>query len=145
MIAAVVVVEEAGRFLLVEEAKPSCHGTWFLPGGHVEPGETVLDAAAREAREEGGLEVALAGLLYVDHLVAPEAEGFFSRVRFVFVARPTGGRLKVEPDEHSLRAGWFTPAEMGELPLRTPWVRRLVDLYSSGAPLLPMSSFRVLG
>ena len=145
MIAAVVIVEDAGHFLLIEEAKPSCRGTWFLPGGQAAPGETVLDAAVREAREESGLDVALAGLMYVDHLVEREGEGFFNRLRFVFVAQATGGQVKVGPDEHSLRAAWFAPAEMGELPLRTPWVRQMVALHVDGAPLLPMSSFQVLG
>lgn len=144
MIAAVVLVEREGQFLLIEEAKPECRGTWFLPGGHVDPGENVLNSAVREAREESGLDVTLAGLLYVDQLVKPEAEGWFDRVRFVFVGRAAGGRLKAEPDEHSLRAGWFTPAEMDALPLRTRWVRQMVSLYLDGAPVLPMSSVRVL-
>lgn len=59
-----------GRVLIVERAKPPLSGLWSLPGGSVEPGEAVKDAALRELREETGVEAAL------DHLV-----GLFDVIR----------------------------------------------------------------
>ncbi len=59
-----------GRVLIVERAKPPLVGFWSLPGGSVEPGETVLDGAVRELQEETGIVAAL------DHLV-----GLFDVIR----------------------------------------------------------------
>ncbi len=50
-----VVLDEAGRVLLVRRGRPPLAGTWTLPGGRVEPGESLDDAVLREVREETSL------------------------------------------------------------------------------------------
>ena len=52
-----------GRILVVRRANPPSQGRWSIPGGRVEPGESVEDAARREVREEVGLVVELGRLL----------------------------------------------------------------------------------
>ncbi|MFM8220971.1 MAG: NUDIX hydrolase, partial [Planctomycetaceae bacterium] len=54
---AVVVVRRVPQFLLVQESHPG--QPWYLPAGHVEPGESFAQAAVREAWEESGLTVRL--------------------------------------------------------------------------------------
>ncbi len=52
-----VVVDGAGRLLLIQRGHAPSAGLWSLPGGRVEPGETPTDAVVREVREETGLTV----------------------------------------------------------------------------------------
>jgi 8-oxo-dGTP pyrophosphatase MutT (NUDIX family) len=129
-----VVVRLGSRFLLVHERK---HGqTWYLPAGRVEPGESFLDAARRETREETGMDVVLEGILRIEHECAPHV----ARMRVVFVARPADGALpREEPNEHSLEAKWYTVEEMSELELRAEEARTFAREVRDGAPVYPPS------
>ena len=63
-----------GKVLLVERAKEP-RGIWAFPGGHVEPGENLEAAAARELHEETGLTVRLEGLLGLYEVIRRDAAG----------------------------------------------------------------------
>lgn len=127
---ALVLVRRGDLFLLVEEADHG--GGWYLPAGRVEPGETLHEAALREVREEAGIDVVLDGVYRVEHTVL-ESGG--ARVRVLFSAVPADDRApKSEPDEHTLRAGWFRAAEAAALPLRAEEVTGLLALAAAQAP-----------
>lgn len=131
-------IETHGRYLLVQESKPLVRGTWNLPGGHVEAGETLAAAVAREVREEAGIDCSLDGLMYMDHAArGPDGDG---RFRFVFRATARSEVLKSQPDEHSERAMWIERAELRQLNLRNSLVSAMVELATSGTPILPMGS-----
>ena len=101
----VVLVREGDRILMVQESKARVAGTWNLPGGRVELGESFTDAAVREVREEAGVEVQLTGLFFVDQVLSDAGD---SRMRFVFQADLRTHELKSQPDEHSMRTSRST-------------------------------------
>lgn len=55
--------------LLIQRGKGALKGLWSLPGGHIEAGETAKAAAAREVREETGVEAELAGLVDIHEVI----------------------------------------------------------------------------
>ena len=59
------VLEKDGKYLLVQEAQEKCRGKWNLPAGHMDPNETIFEAAKREIREECGLGVELSGVCQI--------------------------------------------------------------------------------
>ena len=64
-----VVVEREGVLLLVRHQKPDRYPYWVLPGGRLEPGETIPGCASRELAEETGLEGNFSGVLYVSEFL----------------------------------------------------------------------------
>ncbi len=65
-----VVVERDGALLLVRHKKPDRESYWVLPGGRLEPGETIPKCAERELLEETGLRGRFTGVLYVSEFLA---------------------------------------------------------------------------
>lgn len=57
-----IIILVEGKLVLIQRMNPPYQGQWALPGGFVDVGETVEDAATREAKEETGLDVELNGL-----------------------------------------------------------------------------------
>jgi 8-oxo-dGTP diphosphatase len=84
----IVIPDEEGRVLLIQRGSDPYQGSWALPGGFVDVGETVEDAAVREAKEETGLDVELLRLVgvYSD----PDRDPRGHNVSVAFLARAEG-------------------------------------------------------
>jgi len=89
------------RLLLVKETKPSALGRWSLPGGRLEPGETLQEGAAREALEESGLVVDVGPLIGAYHCLATLEGG--SALNFVFRSTVIGGKIRTTAEHPDVR------------------------------------------
>jgi ADP-ribose pyrophosphatase YjhB (NUDIX family) len=123
-VAAAVILERDYRYLLVQEGKEEAYGLWNLPAGRVEVGETIEEAAVREAKEETGYSVRLVGKVAVIH------EGHEYNVKHVYAGEVADGDL-VLPEGEILDAQWFSfeqMVDMGEQ-IRRPWILEAVRAY----------------
>jgi ADP-ribose pyrophosphatase YjhB (NUDIX family) len=114
------------QVLLLRRAIEPGYGKWVFPGGYVDRGEVIEQAALREAREECGLDVRLTGLI-----------GMYSYegrtpVVIVYSATPTGDEAAVRTDEESLEARWFRPTDIPWSDLAFPSTRDALRDYIQG-------------
>lgn len=107
-----VVLDALGRVLLIERGKPPGEGLWSVPGGRVELGETLAVAAAREVREETGLEVTVGELVAVVERIQPGEPGGYHYVILDYLAFAAEGQVPVVGSD--ARAARFVALE--ELP-----------------------------
>lgn len=111
------IIIEGNRVLLVKRAHPPIQGQWSIPGGVLEVGEMVREAAVREAREETGLIVEPGELLGVyDRILRdPEKRVQYHYVLIDFLCRCVGGELLAASDAAEVR--WFGREELPGLNL----------------------------
>src|SRR5580704_14927153 len=111
------IIIEGARVVLVKRAHPPIQGQWSIPGGVLEVGEMVREAALREAREETGLIVEPGELLGVYDRILYNAEKRvqYHYVLIDFLCRRVGGELAADSDAAEVR--WFTREELPALHL----------------------------
>lgn len=106
-----VVFDDSGRLLLIRRANPPAQGTWSLPGGRVEPGESSEDAVVRELHEETGLSGILVREVGSVERAAPGGGTYVIRD---FLLSVPGSPAPLAGDDAS-DAGWFSPTEVRAL------------------------------
>jgi 8-oxo-dGTP diphosphatase len=103
---------EARRVLLIQRGQPPFAGSWALPGGFVEEGEGVADAALRELAEETGLLLSALTLLGVYDTPGRDPRGW--TVSVVYLARVRREMAVIGADDaHDAR--WFATDGLPEL------------------------------
>jgi len=104
-----VILDEAGRLLMIVRVHDPGQGLWSIPGGRIEPGETPEQAVVREVREETGLEVSCGPLLGTAEL--PGLDGAIIDIRDyrAFLAPGSAGVPSAGDDAADVR--WVSDAE----------------------------------
>jgi len=110
-----VIIQDGPRLVLVQRDKEPSKGLWTFPGGAVELGESLHDAARREAWEETNLQVEIGQVATViDHVVRDEAgQVQYHYVIVDYMAQATGGALRAGTDVRDAR--WFCLPELDTL------------------------------
>lgn len=128
-----VLVRHEGKVLLIKRGRPPFEGLWALPGGHVEAGETLREAAIREVFEETG--IAVDGLTQIDFAEIATAAGATGTGRkfmlVVFAGKYKGGNLAAADDAADAR--WVAGAALEALPITKETERVLASHGDKGA------------
>ena len=120
------VVYKAGKILLIKRAKEPNKGQWSVPGGAIELGETIYEAAIREVLEECSVKIKIERVLDAVENMVRDNKG---RIRFHYVitdvlARYVSGKLEARSD--AAECGWFTMEEAAEMDI-TPTLRAMLE------------------
>ncbi len=129
-----VAVIHEGKILLTQRED---FETWILPGGGVEEGESLAQAAIRETKEETGLNIELTRLV-----------GVYSRLSnmstthaVLFTARPIGGEIKCQEGE-TIAVEWFAFDEIPG-PLSLGHKRRIEDVVAGASGVVVLQEFNL--
>ncbi len=126
------IIIENARVVLVKRAHPPLQAEWSIPGGVLEVGELVREAAVREAREETGLTVEPLELLGVYDRVLrdPQQRVQYHYVLIDFLCRRVAGELSASSDAAEVR--WFTREELAGLNLAEDTMEVILKGLSKG-------------
>ena len=119
-----------GDVLLLKRMHPPRQGSWTLPGGFVEPGESGVEALVREVHEETGLIVTES----VAHSAFPNTYTYngvtYATFDMVYVCQVAGAPMLdgTEVDAHR----WFSPTELPDVDISFPSLRSAIMLYVAG-------------
>ncbi|MGB0378935.1 MAG: NUDIX domain-containing protein [Cellvibrionales bacterium] len=135
---AAVICDAENRFLLVEERDAETNGPVLnQPAGHLEQGETLIEAVAREVLEETRWLACATGYLGVARY---EARNGVTYLRHGFVCEAQREVLERSLDAGIIDTRWMTRDEIltSSVPPRSPLVLRAIDAYLAGA-VMPLS------
>ncbi len=115
IVSGALIENDEGKILLTQSTKWG--DKWVLPGGHVEPGETYLQASVREGEEETGLKLEAVAIIYSGELIG--STDFHRPAHFIFSevhCRVIGGELRLDDNELTTYK-WLSPSEALKLDL----------------------------
>ena len=116
-------VIQDGALLMVRRGRGANAGLWAIPGGKVDYGESLQEAAVREVREETGIDVELGEVVWVGEAMGPGDPPAWHFTLVDFRGRMIGGNLEAADDARE--AAWIPLEEVLDLPV-TPTMPDLV-------------------
>ena len=123
-----VLIEHKNRYLLIQRASEPDKGLWSIPGGLVELGEKVKDAAVREVHEETGLNVEITERIgVIDKIIQDEDK----RVKYHFIIIDFKAKLKdgnLKPMDDASEAIWVKQDDFNKYALSPTFKKLLLDL-----------------
>lgn len=128
----VLVTDDNGRILLIRRTD---NDLYALPGGAIDLGESLTQAAVRETREETGIDVEVTGLVGIytnpSHVIAYSDGEVRQECAIVLAARPVSGTPTVSSE--SSEVVWVDPADVADLQMHPSMRRRIEDYVHHGA------------
>lgn len=120
-------IVEDGSVLLVKRGCEPNKGLWSLPGGSIEPGETMREAAAREVLEETSLVVDVGDVAGVHEVISKDGEALlFHYVIIMLQAKVMSGELA--PSDDAADARWVPLDQVKDYPTTPGLVDRLSSM-----------------
>lgn len=133
----VVVANDEGDILLIRRTD---NDNWALPGGAMDPGETLTQTAVREVEEETGIRCEVTGLVGVytnpGHVILYTSNGEVRQeFSLVYTARPVGGAIRTSDESSEVR--WVPREDVVNLPMHASMRQRIEHyLVSRATPYL---------
>lgn len=125
------VIEKDGKFLMVEETSGG-KLVYNQPAGHLDPNETLLEAAVRETLEETGWHIKLTAVLGISRYTAQHSNIIYYRT--TFIAQAIQHDASIVLDQGIEQALWLDLETLKKYPdkLRSPLVVKNIEQYLSG-------------
>lgn len=127
----VVVLNAQGEVLLVKRGKPPRAGEWSLPGGLIDLGERLEDAARREVQEECGIEIAIGGFVATFEPIIYDDAGEieYHYVLIDYWATYVSGEVVAQDDATAV--AWVTVPTLDQFNLRKDTLRVINDAHAT--------------
>ncbi|MFA6436859.1 MAG: NUDIX domain-containing protein [Candidatus Paceibacterota bacterium] len=125
VVGSAIIENSDGKILLVKS--PKWHNKWTMPGGHIEPGETINEALLREAEEEVGLSLKSEGIISYGELI--DSQDFDRPAHFVYFdifCKTETPDVKIDNKE-LVEYKWVSPKEALEMNLAESYDKTIKD------------------